>query len=101
VLIALAGVKSFEDVNSTLESDWNFDKSIYGTFDKQGFFDLLFETIETWAEVVNPSYFAAFAWALLDSIADTHANPPKLRPLREIRCITKLENEAVSRNFCG
>ena len=45
---------------------------------------------------MDPTYYAAFAWVLLDSIADTTAHPPKLRPHREMRCITKLENEAVS-----
>jgi hypothetical protein len=95
ILVALAGVKAFEDVSSTLESDWNYDKSAFGPFDRQGFFDLVFETIETWAEVMNPNCYAAFAWALLDSVAETKSNPPKLRPLREVRCITKLENEAV------
>jgi hypothetical protein len=52
-----------------------------------------------WTEVVNPNYYAAFAWALLDSIADTTAHPPKLRPLREIRCVTKLDNEMVCKYF--
>ncbi|RYH17307.1 hypothetical protein EON65_28775 [archaeon] len=50
--------------------------------------------------MVNPHYYAAFTWALLDSIADTTSHPPKLRPLREISCITKLDNEAVSRVVC-
>ena len=45
---------------------------------------------------MDPTYYAAFAWALLDSIADTTAQPPKLRPLREMRCITKMDNESVS-----
>eukprot|EP01040_Poterioochromonas_malhamensis_P001581 gene1581-1675_t len=93
VLISLGGLKSFEDVGAMLESDWHYDKSVFGPFDSKGFFDLLFETIEMWTEVVNPNYYAAFAWALLDSIADTTAHPPKLRPLREIRCVTKLDNE--------
>lgn len=50
---------------------------------------------EVYSDIVNPSFFAAFAWALLDSIADTSHHPPKLRPLREIECITTLESEAV------
>lgn len=117
ILIALGGFKSFEDLQGMLESDWNHDKTVFGPFDRQGFFDLLFETIgavlaenslsneeiynsflfiiELWTEVVNPSHYAAFAWSLLDSVADTSVHPPKLRPFREIRCVTKLENEAV------
>jgi hypothetical protein len=46
---------------------------------------------------VDPTYYAAFAWALLDSIADTNVQPPKLRPHREMRCITRVQNEAVRR----
>jgi len=52
-------------------------------------------TIEVYSDIVNPSFYAAFAWALLDSIADTSLHPPKLRPPREIECITKLDSEAV------
>lgn len=55
--------------------------------------------IETYSEILDPHYYAAFSWSLLDSVADTSKAPPKLRPFREIRCITKLENEAVS-NLC-
>lgn len=51
---------------------------------------------ETWSEIIDPYYYAAFAWALLDSIANTTVHPPKIRPFREIKCITKIENEAVS-----
>lgn len=52
---------------------------------------------ETWTEVVDPTYYAAFAWALLDSVADTTVLPPKLRPHREMKCITKVQNELVRR----
>jgi hypothetical protein len=43
---------------------------------------------------VDPTYYAAFAWALLDSIADTSTHPPKFRPHREMSCITKMDNES-------
>jgi len=49
---------------------------------------------ETWCELVDPSYYAAFSWCLLDSLADTTIQPPKLRPYREMKCITKVANEA-------
>jgi hypothetical protein len=51
--------------------------------------------------MVDPTYYAAFAWALLDAIADTSAVPPKLRPHREMRCITKVQNEAVRGEYCS
>ena len=49
---------------------------------------------ETWCELVDPSYYAAFSWCLLDSLADTAMQPPKLRPYREMKCITMVANEA-------
>eukprot|EP01039_Chlorochromonas_danica_P007042 gene7042-7787_t len=92
--IALVGRNSFEDLLLDLESDWEVDCRLFGQLDKHNFFDFLFETIETYAGTVNPSFYTAFAWALLDGIADTSLNPPKLRPLREISCITETKDEA-------
>lgn len=51
--------------------------------------------IETWTEIVDPTYYAAFAWSLLDSIADVTSHPPRLKPVREVNCITKVLNEAA------
>lgn len=45
VLISLGGMKAFEDVSAVLENDWNHDKAAFGPFNREGFFDLLFETI--------------------------------------------------------
>lgn len=45
ILISLGGFKSFDDLQGILENDWNHDKAVFGPFDRQGFFDLLFETI--------------------------------------------------------
>jgi hypothetical protein len=96
IQIALVGYHSFDEVDNNVNNDWAHDSLLFGPFNKQGFFDLLFETIETWTEIVDPTYYAAFAWSLLDSMADTTSHPPRLRPLREIVCITKVANEAVS-----
>lgn len=122
VEIALAGEATFASVDEqVMNADWTYDRLLYGNLNKVAFFDMLFELIgtyhsmqqptsttdskpasfllfislETWTEIVDPTYYAAFAWALLDSIADTTVQPPKLRPLREMRCITKMENESV------
>lgn len=62
------------------------------TFIKQYHF---FNT-ELWTQVISASYYAAFAWSLLDSVADTHSSPPRLRPLREVECIVTLNNDVVS-----
>jgi hypothetical protein len=95
--IALAGEATFKEIDQqTVDIDWTYDKLLYGNLNKLAFFDMLFEIIETWTEIVDPTYYASFSWALLDSVADTAAHPPRLRPFREMRCITKLENEAVS-----
>eukprot|EP01031_Cornospumella_fuschlensis_P032515 gene32515-39311_t len=94
ISVALVGKQSFEDITANLDIDWATDVRIFGQLDKTNFMDFLFETIEVYAGMVNPHYYAAFTWALLDSIADTSSHPPKLRPLREISCITKLDNEA-------
>eukprot|EP01032_Pedospumella_encystans_P014684 gene14684-16846_t len=95
VEIALAGEATFANVDEqAVNADWTYDRMLYGNLNKIAFFDMLFELIETWTEIVDPTYYAAFAWALLDSIADTTAQPPKLRPLREMRCITKMDNES-------
>lgn len=120
--IALAGQATFLDVDqASVDADWTYDKLLYGSLNKTAFFDMLFEVIgeynemvktilsflfclcsyalyknaETWTEIVDPTYYAAFAWTLLDSVADTSVHPPRLRPHREMRCITKVENEAV------
>jgi hypothetical protein len=97
LMIALLGIQSYDEVAHIIENDWLHDTNVFGHINQRTFFDILFEMIETWTEIMDPTYLAAFAWSLLDSIADTTLQPPKLRPVREIKCITKLENEAVSR----
>ncbi len=46
--------------------------------------------------MMNPRYYAAFAWALLAALIDYTHNPPKFRIRRDIQCIVHVDNEAVS-----
>ena len=55
--------------------------------------------LDLWTDIVSPNFYAAFAWSLLDSIADTEQNPPRLRPLREISCIIVMEDEMVTEHW--
>lgn len=95
--IVLAGHRNFGPVNQAdLDNDWTHDTMLFGPLKKEAFFDYLFEIIETWSDLVQKDYYAAFAWTLLDSIADVSFNPPRLRPPREMRCIMKMPlNEAA------
>jgi hypothetical protein len=45
--------------------------------------------------MVDASYYAAFAWALLENIVDIHMHPPRIKPLREVVHITAHSTEAV------
>lgn len=76
------------------EIDWNHDLSCFGPLNMESFFDMLFELIDTWSELVDLLFYAAFAWTLLDSVADVHKFPLRFRPLNEIPCITHYHNTA-------
>jgi hypothetical protein len=45
IQMAVVGARSFDDINQIIESDWVYDKAVFGPFNQQGFFDLVFETI--------------------------------------------------------
>ena len=45
--------------------------------------------------MLNPKFYAAFAWALLGSIVNITSRPPKFKPLKHVECITKVDNENV------
>jgi len=91
---ALSGDMNEELAAQTAEDDWYHDREVYGPISRDVLFDILYELIETWTEFVDADYYAAFAWTLLDSIAELKAQPVKLRPLRTVRCITQIDNQA-------
>ena len=62
---------------------------------KAAFFNSLYDILDVWAEMLDPKYYAVFAWSLLNSIADTNVYPPKLREPNQVTCTTTLDNEAA------
>lgn len=60
---------------------------------KRKFYCSMFEILDTWAELMNPEYYAIFAWSILESVGDTVAYPPVLRPINEVPCCTNVDNE--------
>jgi hypothetical protein len=47
--IVLAGLPTWAELDqASVDSDWTHDKLLYGSFNKQAFFDMLFETIGTY-----------------------------------------------------
>jgi hypothetical protein len=91
----LHGNKDIDDAWFNAEIDYRHDSLAYGIISELEFYDILQNLLEEVVAFNDALYFSAFAWALLDSIADCSGTPPKLRALREVKCITKLENEAT------
>jgi hypothetical protein len=46
--------------------------------------------------MLNPRYYAAFAWALLESLIDISRFPPKFKAKHNIKCIIYVDSETVS-----
>ena len=90
----LGSYVSEEETRPSVEEDFLHDTEVYGPISKTIFFDLIFEVIETWAVFVDPTYYSAFAWAVLDGVAELRSQPPKLRPLRSVRCMMQASDEA-------
>jgi hypothetical protein len=58
------------------------------------FNDVLFKIIERHTEFIDPMYYSAFAWSLLDSMTDLSKQPPQFRPLRTVTQFMKADGEA-------
>jgi len=86
-------VEPIQEVKFAARFSYMADQTTFGDLNKLAFFDLFYDLIDTWTEVVTPDYYATFAWSLLDSVADLHASPPHLRPISEVTCCTNLMNE--------
>ncbi len=91
---ALNGNKDIDDALLNAEVDYRHDCLAYGVISELEFYGILQNLLEEVVAFKDALYFSAFAWAVLDSIADCSGTPPKLRALREVKCITKLENES-------
>jgi hypothetical protein len=123
--LALMGDAAYDEQESYQcgEADYVHDVFAHGEINEVTFRDVMMETIgthislytniyfslyirvciitsffitEVWSDMVNERYYTAFAWALLGSMVDVHAFPPKFRPKKHIKCITSIENETVS-----
>jgi hypothetical protein len=94
VQLSLVGYKDREELLRNAIHDWKHDIKVHGPISEIIFYDILYDIIDTWTEIVDPLYYAAFTWALLDSIADTRQYPPRLRSNKGITCIMKSSNEA-------
>jgi hypothetical protein len=78
--------------NLLAELDWASDNVCFGVLYRVPFYDLLFELVETWSTVLSSKYYAAFSWALLDSVADLSKFPPRFRANGDIQCLMKCSN---------
>lgn len=92
-LIGTSTTSSGKQFDSLLvELDWGSDNICFGVLYRVPFYDYLFELVETWSTVLSSKYYAAFSWALLDSVADISKFPPKFRQNTGIKCIMKCSN---------
>ena len=77
-------------------SEYERDREAYGSeITREVFNDILFRIVELHTEYVDPMYYSAFAWALLDTIVDLSKQPPKFRPFNHIKCFVKGDNEGA------
>eukprot|EP00602_Paraphysomonas_sp_CaronLab_P003170 CAMPEP_0185039312 /NCGR_PEP_ID=MMETSP1103-20130426/36043_1 /TAXON_ID=36769 /ORGANISM="Paraphysomonas bandaiensis, Strain Caron Lab Isolate" /LENGTH=736 /DNA_ID=CAMNT_0027578149 /DNA_START=105 /DNA_END=2316 /DNA_ORIENTATION=+ len=87
-----------EEALEFAKADYLSDVKSYGIMNKVAFMDVLSEMIEIWSENAKPRFCAAFSWALLESLTDLSTYPPKLRPIKDVRCITNIrENDILAR----
>ena len=72
------------------EDEWVRCESRYGgKINQRALFDFMYETITTWLETFDQMSYTTFMWCLIDSLFDTAVYPPKYRPKRMFRSITK------------
>lgn len=90
---ALMGKLDDETALQQAETDWKNEISQFGALNLQGFFDYLLELLDTWDPIMTPQYYAAFTWSLLDAIVDTKVHPPRLKSIKDVPHIMKIDNE--------
>jgi len=78
------------------ERDYSHDVEVYGgSITQAAFNDIIFQVVDMYTEYIDAMYYQSFSWAVLDAIANLEKNPPRLKPLAQVECIMKLENEAA------
>jgi hypothetical protein len=77
-------------------SEYERDRDAYDSeITRAVFNDILFRMVELHTEYIDPMYYSAFAWALLDTVADLSRQPPKFRQFNHIECFMKGDNEGA------
>ena len=95
---ALGATYDVSDPTSALkaaERDFAHDVEVYGTITREAFNDIVFQIVDLYTEFMDPMYYQSFSWAVLDAIADLEKHPPRFKPLPQVPCIMKLDNEAA------
>ena len=69
------------------------ENALLTVISKKKFYCSVFEVLDTWAELMNPEYYAIFAWSILESVGDTVTYPPQLRLPMEVPSCTNIDNE--------
>ena len=90
----LLGYNQDDDTFQLVEIDYNNDIQQFGAIDEIRFYDILFNYFDCWCNFIDSNYITVFAWSLLDAVCDVRYQPPKLRPIREIKRFTRIPNEA-------
>ena len=84
IQLALTGDAGDDAMFEIAEGDYASDTKYFGVLNKECFFDILCEVVDTWMEMIDTSSKSAFAWGLLDSIIDMTNMPPRFRKPREV-----------------
>ena len=74
------------------DADWAVDSKAFSPLNQDNFHFLMFDTLEAWIDMEHDKNFvSAFAFMLFMTISDTHYSPARLRPLRQVKCITTMK----------
>ncbi len=96
---ALGATYDFSNEEAALhaaERDYSHDVEVYGgSITQAAFNDIIFQVVDMYTEYIDAMYYQSFSWAVLDAIANLEKSPPRLKPLAQVECIMKLENEAA------
>jgi len=83
-----------------IRADWEIDNKAFSPLDNDNFHLMMYDTLEAWIDVEHDTnYVSAFTFNLFLAIADTTHSPPKLVPLRLVRCIKELKEVQILKNF--
>lgn len=99
--VAILGFHDYQVFKPSLLADWKNDSLVFGELNKERFFDLLFELLEMWMEIIHQDHHAALAWLLLDSLVDISTDPLKLRKRGDIKSLTDANETKMYPSFAA